>query len=95
MYGHSQQMNVPGQISSGADDDDVSVGPDNHHHHHHLGYDPHTAIENGVVVEDVAADSVYVPAGADLSNSSQLTLSFRGQVYVFDAVTPDKVFYLL
>ncbi|KAH7567642.1 hypothetical protein ACOSP7_010339 [Xanthoceras sorbifolium] len=88
MYGHSQPMNVPSQISPGEDDDDVSVGADDHHH---LAYDPHTAIENGVVVEDVAADSVYVPSGSELSNSSQLTLSFRGQVYVFDAVTPDKV----
>ncbi|KAK2659946.1 hypothetical protein Ddye_006479 [Dipteronia dyeriana] len=92
MYGHSQPMNVPAQMSPGAgDDDDVSVGADDHHHH--LGYDPHAAMENGVGVgvEDVAADSVYVPTGSELSNSSQLTLSFRGQVYVFDAVTPDKV----
>ncbi|KAK3231075.1 hypothetical protein Dsin_002956 [Dipteronia sinensis] len=89
MYGHSQPMNVPAQMSPGAgDDDDVSVGADDHHH---LGYDPHAAMENGVGVEDVAADSVYVPTGSELSNSSQLTLSFRGQVYVFDAVTPDKV----
>ncbi|KAJ0087365.1 hypothetical protein Patl1_08682 [Pistacia atlantica] len=87
MYGHSQTMNIPTQMSAGADDDDVSVGADNHH----LGYDTHS-LENGVVVEDVAPDSVYGQAsGSELGNSSQLTLSFRGQVYVFDSVTPDKV----
>lgn len=91
MYGgHSQPMNIPTQISAGTDDDDVSVGADNHH----LSYDPHAALEDGVVVEGVATDSVYASAGgSELANSSQLTLSFRGQVYVFDAVTPDKVSY--
>ncbi|XP_044510636.1 GATA transcription factor 25 isoform X2 [Mangifera indica] len=87
MYGHSQPMNIPTQMSAGADDEDVSVGADNHH----LSYDTHS-LGNGVVVEDAAPDSVYGPSsGSELGNSSQLTLSFRGQVYVFDSVTPDKV----
>ncbi|XP_044474586.1 GATA transcription factor 25-like isoform X2 [Mangifera indica] len=87
MYGHSQPMNIPTQMSAGADEDDVSVGADNHH----LGYDAHS-LGNGVVIEDVAPGSVYgSSSGSELGNSSQLTLSFRGQVYVFDAVTPDKV----
>lgn len=90
MYGHSHPMNITSQMSGGADDDDVSVGADNHH----LSYDPHSALENGVVVvEDVAHDSGYAASGSELANSSQLTLSFRGQVYVFDSVTPDKVIH--
>ncbi|KAI9201499.1 hypothetical protein LWI28_024330 [Acer negundo] len=68
IYGHSQPMNVPAQMSPGTgDDDDVSVGADDHHH---LGYDPYAAMENGVGIEDVAVDSVYVPTGSELSNSS-------------------------
>jgi hypothetical protein len=52
------------------------------------------------VVEDVASDAVYGQGGgggaAEMAiqrhdGTSQLTLSFRGQVYVFDSVTPDKV----
>ena len=47
-------------------------------------------------VDDVGHDAVYGGTGHELvvnrgDGSSQLTLSFRGQVYVFDAVTPDKV----
>ncbi|RZC15862.1 GATA transcription factor 25-like [Glycine soja] len=55
---------------------------------HHIHYSSHTIEDDGAAVEDVSA----VP-GPEISidNSSQLTLSFRGQVYVFDAVTPDKV----
>lgn len=51
----------------------------------------------GGMIEDIPPDAVYVPgAGGDLGmaggeEASQLTLSFRGQVYVFDAVTPKKV----
>ncbi|KAH9690288.1 GATA transcription factor 25 [Citrus sinensis] len=91
MYGQSQSMNISSQMSGGgaaADEDDVSVAADDHH----LSYDPHSALENGiVVVEDVAHDSGYAAGANELSNSSQLTLSFRGQVYVFDSVTPDKI----
>ncbi|EOY15484.1 GATA-type zinc finger protein with TIFY domain [Theobroma cacao] len=100
MYGQSQPMNIPAQIvGSGADvDDDVSasVSADNHHS---VSYDAHP-LEDGVGVEDVANDPIYVSAAvasaSDLAavqrvdGASQLTLSFRGQVYVFDAITPDK-----
>ncbi|WCJ35681.1 GATA transcription factor 25 [Euphorbia peplus] len=95
MYGHSQHMNVHHQIVSGDDDDGVAGEPIDHHH---IRYEDGNA--TGVVVEDdVNTDSVYVPATGAASElvvhrtdiSSQLTLTFRGQVYVFDAVTPDKV----
>ncbi|KAK7410483.1 hypothetical protein VNO78_01292 [Psophocarpus tetragonolobus] len=52
---------------------------------HHIHYASHS-------IEDGGADSVYPPPPEiSIHDSSQLTLSFRGQVYVFDAVTPDKV----
>ncbi|KAF6160639.1 hypothetical protein GIB67_019579 [Kingdonia uniflora] len=50
-------------------------------------------------VDDIPSDSAYV-VGGGVGNSSmglrgenpdQLTLSFHGQVYVFDTVSPDKV----
>ncbi|GLT79928.1 hypothetical protein SLA2020_513940 [Shorea laevis] len=96
MYAHSKPMNVPAQIaSSGAEADDdasASAAPDTHHQ---IGYDPQT---DGVVVEDVGPDSVYVTGsgGSDLAvqradGSSQLTLSYRGRDYVFDAISPDKL----
>ncbi|GAB4839471.1 hypothetical protein Ancab_028994 [Ancistrocladus abbreviatus] len=71
----------------------------------HLHYDAHS-FEDGVVGDAVTFDaetiegSVYAAAGGggDLGglqrgadDSNQLTLSFRGQVFVFDAVTPEKV----
>uniref|UniRef100_A0A0A0LNY5 GATA transcription factor 25 n=2 Tax=Cucumis sativus TaxID=3659 RepID=A0A0A0LNY5_CUCSA len=60
------------------------------------------SLEDGVgvggMVEVLNPDAVYVPAGdgSDLAvqrsdGSNQLTLSFRGQVYLFDAVSPEKV----
>ncbi|KAJ7007019.1 hypothetical protein D5086_022361 [Populus alba] len=95
MYTPSQPMNVHNQIvSTGVDDDGAPADPIDHHHHIH--YEDGTP---AVVVEDVSPDSVYVTAGVAASElgiqpsdgSSQLTLTFRGQVYVFDSVTPDKV----
>ncbi|XVE55621.1 hypothetical protein DITRI_Ditri03aG0173500 [Diplodiscus trichospermus] len=98
MYGQSQPMNVSAQLAVSSADDDVSasVSVDDHQN---VSYDAHP-IEDGVGVQDVANDPIYVTAAAasasDLSavqrvdDASQLTLSFRGQVYVFDAVTPDK-----
>ncbi|TKY74424.1 GATA transcription factor 25 [Spatholobus suberectus] len=77
MYGPMNQI-VPAEDNDGAASD------------HHIHYNSHTIEDGGV--EDVSADSVYVPPpDIAIQDSSQLTLSFRGQVYVFDAVTPDKV----
>ncbi|KDP41497.1 hypothetical protein JCGZ_15904 [Jatropha curcas] len=91
-------MNVHHQIAAtagpaGDDDDGAAVDSIDHHH---IRYEDGNATG---VVEEVSPDSVYVPssgAGSELAIqrgdvSSQLTLTFRGQVYVFDAVTPDKV----
>ncbi|PON59587.1 GATA transcription factor [Parasponia andersonii] len=107
MYGHAHPMTMTNQIATADDDDGASPvagaeSVDNPHIHH---YDGHALDDTaggvpagaGGVVEDVNPDAVYdAAAGYDLvvqriDGSSQLTLSFRGQVYVFDAVTPDKV----
>ncbi|XP_014522427.1 GATA transcription factor 25 isoform X2 [Vigna radiata var. radiata] len=94
MYGHSQPLNMPPQIS--AAESGNGSGPDSAlDTHHHIHYETH-GLEDGaagamVVVEDVTSDAVYVSGAGGPEESSQLTLSFRGQVYVFDAVTPDKV----
>lgn len=98
-------MNIAAQIAAGEDDDGSCAGAesiDNHHIHYET-----PALEDGGggggggvggVMEDVTSDTLYVSgSGApEMSaqrseDSSQLTLSFRGQVYVFDSVTPDKV----
>ncbi|KAJ1421321.1 Zinc finger, GATA-type [Sesbania bispinosa] len=107
MYGHSQPMNMPGQIGSGESDDGSGAeAAIDGHHHHHIQYETHTledgsgGVGGGGVVEDVTSDALYASGhgggGSELSiqhcdDSSQLTLSFRGQLYVFDSVTPDKV----
>ncbi|KAE8685753.1 GATA transcription factor 28 [Hibiscus syriacus] len=92
MYVQSQPMNIPGQIA----DNDVSDPAD---HHHMVAYDAHP-LDDGVGVEDLSTDHIYgTSAAASASDlaavqrvdiASQLTLSFRGQVYVFDAITPEK-----
>ncbi|KNA15283.1 hypothetical protein SOVF_099700 [Spinacia oleracea] len=59
----------------------------NHHHHHH---GQHRCSDDGPVAFE--GDSIYaVDNYGRVEGSDQLTLSFRGQVYVFDSVTPDKV----
>lgn len=50
-------------------------------------------------VQDVPPNALYVPSSdyhpvAENGGSDQLTLSFQGEVYVFDAVSPDKVWFL-
>ena len=100
MYGQLPSMTVTDRVSAGEEDEDVAgIGAesiDNHNIH----FETETLEDgNGVVggvVEDINSDAVYVSgSGSELSipheDSSQLTLSFRGQVYVFDSVTPEKV----
>ncbi|PPR95635.1 hypothetical protein GOBAR_AA25030 [Gossypium barbadense] len=91
MYGQSQPMNIPASI---ADNDVSASAPANNHQS--VSYDAHP-LDDGVGVDDVSADPLYVTSTpSDLAivqrvdGASQLTLSFRGQVYVFDAITPEK-----
>lgn len=47
--------------------------------------------KNSGSVVNVAEHGVVVAASAPVSRTSELTLSFEGEVYVFPAVTPEKV----
>ena len=105
MYAHAQSMNMTNQIGavSVADDDDGSCGGVESIDNPHIRFEAHSIDDSGAVVggvvEDITADAVYAHNGGVSSemaiqrhdDTSQLTLSFRGQVYVFDSVTPDKV----
>lgn len=105
MYGHAQPLNMPNQIAAPADDDDVSGAGAESIDNPHIRYESHSLDDPGGavggVVDEVTADAVYGHGGGGGGASemaiqrpdgtSQLTLSFRGQVYVFDSVTPDKV----
>ena len=104
MYGHAQPLNMPNQIAAAADEDDVSGAGAESIDNSHIRYEAHSLDDTAgavvEVVEDVASDSVYGQVGgggaAEIAiqrhdGTSPLTLSFRGQVYVFDSVTPDKV----
>ncbi|KAK7301097.1 hypothetical protein RJT34_11957 [Clitoria ternatea] len=90
IYVHSPSMNMPPQIAAPDSDDASAPDPANDNHIH---YETH-ALEDGAsagAAVDVTSDAVYVSGSGGPEESSQLTLSFRGQVYVFDSVTPDKV----
>ncbi|KAJ9674042.1 hypothetical protein PVL29_023538 [Vitis rotundifolia] len=96
MYGHPQHMSMHNQIAGDDDDGAASESIDNPHVH----YDAHV-LQDGVVpgmevTGDVPSDAVYVADGSEIAlqpsdATNQLTLSFRGQVYVFDSVTHEKV----
>ncbi|XP_043709192.1 GATA transcription factor 28-like isoform X2 [Telopea speciosissima] len=96
---HMQSMNPASQIE---EEDEGAAGEsiDNPH----VRYEAHT-LENGGVgrsvevmdgVEEVPPDSNFL-GGANFvlpsrgEGMDQLTLSFQGEVYVFDAVSPEKV----
>ncbi|XP_061371738.1 GATA transcription factor 25-like [Gastrolobium bilobum] len=92
-------MNISNEIVPAEDNDGSGAAAESVHNNHLrlIHYDSHTLEDGSGGVEDVSTDAVYVSGdgGPDMSmqhcdDSSKLTLSFRGQVYVFD-VTPDKV----
>ncbi|KAK9286763.1 hypothetical protein L1049_015290 [Liquidambar formosana] len=103
MYG-SEAMNMHSQIEE--EDDDVAGGgesidnPQVRYDSHALDDGPVGGVRDGVEVmngvEVVPPHTMYVP-GSDFppatggGASDQLTLSFQGEVYVFDAVSPEKV----
>jgi hypothetical protein len=86
--------NIEGHIED--EDDDVAAAEESIDN-------PQMRFEDGAVsvtlngaVQESAPISMYVP-GSEYppvpgnGSSDQLTLSFQGEVYVFDAVSPDKV----
>lgn len=95
IYGHSHPLNITAESDDGSGPDNTIEG------HHHIQYETHGlndgGVGGGVVVDEGTSDAVYGHGGGNselalqsFDDSSQLTLSFRGQVYVFDSVTPDK-----
>ncbi|KAI7745982.1 hypothetical protein M8C21_026846 [Ambrosia artemisiifolia] len=78
---------------------------DPHHHHHHIQQQQHQhqGLQNSGGMEDMRVTDaeihpMYVPdaemhpvSAAAAAGADQLTLSFQGEVYVFDAVSPEKV----
>jgi tify domain len=44
--------------------------------------------------QDQVSDDVETAVPVTSGNSNQLTLLFQGEVYVFDSVTPEKVFFV-
>ncbi|KAG5541899.1 hypothetical protein RHGRI_021659 [Rhododendron griersonianum] len=88
MYGHTQP---PNQFAAAPDEDPAADGES--------ADDRRVQYEGGSFddVEIVPTDDVYADGGSDgmlqrsSDGSNQLTLSFRGQVFVFDDVTTDKV----
>lgn len=65
-------------------EDDVEESIDNPH----IRFEDSSAIPPNPLY---LASSEYPPAAATNGGSDQLTLSFQGEVYVFDEVSPDKV----
>lgn len=97
--GNSQPVIIPNQIGSGsapAAEDHVSASATSGH----IPYDdvdeiphPDSLYVNGDLIPDGSQLVAYRSELLVSRPPNQLTISFRGQVYVFDAVAPDKVFY--
>ncbi|XP_017254407.1 GATA transcription factor 25 isoform X2 [Daucus carota subsp. sativus] len=94
MYNHSQAMNYPSHYSdklgAGAG---VPIDPISHElaYDESQGFEEGDTIANYEVVEGSDAAVSYDAVSQCGNTSDQLTLSFGGQVYVFDTVTADKV----
>lgn len=97
MYGHDQHLSVSSPSPSHLqepqtliDETDIVQGVDDSIDDHYRHHNHHRCSDDGAVAFD--GDSIYaVDNYGRIEGSDQLTLSFRGQVYVFDSVTPDKV----
>ncbi|XP_022716361.1 GATA transcription factor 28-like isoform X2 [Durio zibethinus] len=76
---------------------DAMVDGDDHHdphHHHHRDVDDSVdgEVAEGVEAGDLPSDHPGALSGNQgPDNGNQLTLSFQGQVYVYDSVPPEKV----
>ncbi|KAK9071071.1 hypothetical protein SSX86_009639 [Deinandra increscens subsp. villosa] len=85
-------------------DNPSQIRYDHHNAHHHHQQQHHSlqtsgSLEGGMEDLGVTPHPLYVPdaeihpvgAGGAGGGADQLTLSFQGEVYVFDAVSPEKV----
>ncbi|KAF5444227.1 hypothetical protein F2P56_036718 [Juglans regia] len=78
------------------EDEDVAGDEESIDNPHMRFEDNALAVKLNGGVQEVATNSMYVPGSefppvAGNGGADQLTLSFQGEVYVFDAVSPDKV----
>nr|VDD49517.1 unnamed protein product [Brassica oleracea] len=99
MFGHHTQPEInPNQIGSSS----ATVGED--HVSASAGHIPYDDMDDIPHPDSIYAASDLIPDGSHLvphrsellgsrpmEGANQLTISFRGQVYVFDAVGPEKV----
>ncbi|XP_037491172.1 GATA transcription factor 28 isoform X3 [Jatropha curcas] len=89
----AEHMEIHGQLEE--DDEDMAGGGEESIDNPNIHYE--NGAGNGGGMEDVPPSGIRVTGAQDypsmLGHSShvdQLTLSFQGEVYVFDAVSPDK-----
>ncbi|KAL4614963.1 hypothetical protein ACB092_07G090500 [Castanea dentata] len=89
-----QQQQQQNEIED--EDDDVVGGEEESIDNPQMRFVPVSTLNGDV--QEVAPNAVFVPGASDYppvntvnGGSDQLTLSFQGEVYVFDAVSPDKV----
>ncbi|KAA8538194.1 hypothetical protein F0562_027802 [Nyssa sinensis] len=86
VFGDTRPLNVPNQFAE--DEDDATAGGESIDNAH---------VPNEAHVRDeVPSDAIYADCGSDIfvhrsDPTNQLTLSFGGQVYLFDSITTDKV----
>ncbi|KAJ9159209.1 hypothetical protein P3X46_024730 [Hevea brasiliensis] len=87
-------MNTQTQLEG--EDEDIAGGGEESIDNPNIHYENVTG--NGGGVDDVPPSVIRVTGGPDYplvpvngGDADQLTLSFQGEVYVFDAVSPDKV----
>ncbi|PON71822.1 GATA transcription factor [Parasponia andersonii] len=97
MYGRGGAMaNKNNMQSGGEDEDDDVTGAEESIDNPQIRFEDGGSVAAMNSVQDVPSNVLYVPGSdyppvAENGGSDQLTLSFQGEVYVFDAVSPEKV----
>lgn len=95
MYNHNQQINYPNHYSDASDVNHAAATDDPIADSQVVSYDETHSFENGDGVGNYTGVASAIDAGmsyaGDSNTADQLTLSFGGQVYVFDTVTAEKV----
>ena len=86
--GEPQMIAEEHAIQQYADDDGGGVEGMDEDHEHDRDYDGDLGQDPGHLVDQHTAIAPHI-------GSNQLTLSFQGEVYVFDSVSPEKVIFLL
>ncbi|XP_075675429.1 GATA transcription factor 28-like [Castanea sativa] len=96
IYNSNVQQQQQQQNEIEDEDDDVVGGEEESIDNPQMRFVPVSTLNGDV--QEVAPNAVFVPGASDYppvntvnGGSDQLTLSFQGEVYVFDAVSPDKV----